>query len=537
MIQFADISRGFDPYRYGNPTARHIAVIVLEGLGIGDRTKGPGGTNEWQFTSHYFPVKYTTGALAESWELSPDGLNYTFHLRKGIRWQNKPPVNGREFVASDVKYVFDRRCGLGDFTKTGPSPYYYGGMESIKEVTTPDKYTVVLKCSKFEFSLAQQIMADYSGEMYPPECISLPKGLDDWRNLVGTGSFILTDYVPGSALTFKRNPDYWGYDEFHPENRLPYYDEYRDLIIPDASTRVAAIRAGRAETIGFDYVDWRTGESLKKINPELQLGNYDPGGGTGIFLQHDIKPFDDLRVRKALQMSLDLPAIAEIFGPGGRSDRYCSVLSTVYGPDLYTPYEELPKSVQENLTYNPEKAKQLLAEAGYPNGFKMETCVENLGDELELAQLAADYLGRIGIQAELQPKEPPLQDTLWKSATYRQTIVSTGCSANTMTWFPYYLGPTRCMRHNDQVAEDMWAKAKSTVDTTERNKLLKALNVYFLENVFYIGIVSNPPTYQVAQPWVRGWHGENTLKPHQPGSILIRLWLDLDMKEAITGRR
>ncbi len=532
---YADIMRGFDPYRYGSTSPRHFASLCLEGLGVGDVTKGPGGTNEYPFLTPQPPLRYTTGSLAESWEISPDGLTFTIPLRKGIRWQNKPPVNGRELVASDVKYCFDRLCGIGSgFTK--PSPYNSAGMEALKEITTPDKYTVVFRLKQFDFALLAVILTDFGKEIYAPECISLPGGLDDWRNVVGTGPFILTDYVPASSLTLKRNPDYWGYDEFYPANQLPYFNKFISLVVPDVSTKLAAMRVGRAESYGFEYPEWRVEEQMRKTNPQMQFSVYDASGGTALYLQLDVKPFDDLRVRKALQMSLDTPAINQIMGEG-RCERYLSILNKAYGPGLYTPFEELPKNIQEILTYNPEKAKQLLTEAGYPNGFKMEVVVGVGSKCVEPLLIAADYFGRIGVQLDVQVKDPAIEQTLWYSATYRHTLADTLGNFTAKTYFVNLFGSGKRMRHNDQVGEDMWNKAASTVDETERNKLLKALNLYTLENLYFIGVVNQVPLCAMMQPWVRGWHGENTLRRSQCGSVFMRLWLDLDMKEAMTGRR
>ncbi len=509
---------------------------VYEGLGIGDRAKGPGGTNEFKFTALQAPLKYTKGALAESWEMSPDGLTYTIHLRQGIRFQNKPPVNGREMVAADVKYCFDRLCGLGDFTKAGPSPYNYGGLESIKEVTTPDKNTVVFKCKEFYFALLPRILTEFATEIYPPECISLPKGLDDWRNVVGTGAFILRDYVTASSLTLKRNPDYWGYDELHPENQLPYFDVYKTLVVPDVSAQMAAMRSGQADATGYPYHDWYLEDQIRQTNPKMQFSTYDSGSGPCMYLQHDVKPLDDLRVRKALQMSLDRLAINEIFGPGGRCEPYISVINQGFGPELYTPFEELPKSIQEIRTYNPEKAKKLLAEAGYPNGFKMEVVSTKEPKNLEPLQTVADYWGRIGVKLDIQVRDTAIIDSYKKTAGQPMALADTIGASDAKTNFPKLFGPGKYMRHNDQHGEELYAKACSTVDQTERNKLFKELNYYVMENVYFIGIVKAPPYVSMVQPWIRGWYGECQLRRLTTPTVFVRCWLDQNMKQAMTGR-
>ena len=136
-------------------------------------------------------------------------------------------MNGRELVADDIVFSFQRMKGLGDFAEAGPAPYGQIANLPIESITAPDKYTVVFNLAKLDFNTLQMIYseASHGATINPPEVIQEHGHIQDWRNLVGTGPYELTDWVQGSSLTYAKNPNYWGYDEKSPENRLPYLDE------------------------------------------------------------------------------------------------------------------------------------------------------------------------------------------------------------------------------------------------------------------------------------------------------------------------
>ena len=144
--------------------------------------------DEFSFSTPYTPEFPFTGQLAESWDISPDGLTYTFHLRRGVHWHNKAPMNGRELTADDIVYNFHRMTGLGDFSGVGGN---YTIMKTLpwESITATDKYTVVMKLKE------QPPLNTLSGILgkqtwiYPPEVIKEHGDAKDWRNLVGTGPY------------------------------------------------------------------------------------------------------------------------------------------------------------------------------------------------------------------------------------------------------------------------------------------------------------------------------------------------------------
>ncbi len=154
-------------------------------------------------------------------------------------------------------------------------------------------------------------------------------------------------------------------------------------------------------------------------------------------------------------------------------------------------------------------------------------------------EMAADYWERnLNVDVDIQVKERAVWQTMMKSRTYKQAAINMAATGGPPR-FNFYMivGPIKWMRYDDPYPDDLYAKIQLTVDETERNKLWKELEYYTLENVFYIGIVSPPPFYRVAQPWLMGWHGEVYYRQFDQGNVNAHLWLDLDMKKAMTGRK
>ena len=159
-------------------------------------------------------------ALAASWEY-PDPNTYIFHIRQGVHWHNKAPMNGRELTAEDVVFNYHRLTGMGSgFSKPEGLSSTIVTLE-FESISASDEYTVVVKLTKPRIDALWWLVEDNFAWIAPPEVIKQHGDHSDWRNLVGTGPFELTDWVEGSSLTWTKNPDYWGTDEKYPQNRCP----------------------------------------------------------------------------------------------------------------------------------------------------------------------------------------------------------------------------------------------------------------------------------------------------------------------------
>src|SRR5215468_7461102 len=195
--------------------------------------------------------------LAERWE-APDDTTYIFHLRQGVRWHNKPPVNGRELVAEDVKFTFDRFL-------TEPGNPERQLLESVDRVAVVDRYTVQFLLKEPFVWLLNILASAICMWIIAPEVVEKYGDLKKVETAIGTGPFLLERYEPNVKIGFRRNPDY-----FRPG--LPYVDGVEWFVQEDESTGLAMYRAGQLDTGpgGNWTVRQQDLEALKKSHPHLR---------------------------------------------------------------------------------------------------------------------------------------------------------------------------------------------------------------------------------------------------------------------------
>ncbi len=362
----------------------------------------------FDYRTIYVPEFAIRGHLAESWE-QPDPLTVIVHIRPGVKWHDKAPMNGRELTADDIKYNFERILGLGDFTEAGPGAGLNLQTYNVESVEATDKYTVVFKLKSLILNALKNILTYHYTYILAPEVVEQYGDVRDWRNVVGTGPFELTDYVEGSSITFTKNPNYWGYDEKYPENRLPYVDELRALILKEKATILALIRSGKADYTGYagdsQLISVDQALSLQRTNPELNLWTYSTRGETAITFNVQKPPFNDIRVRHAIQMAIDLETINNTYYKG-YADWIPTGRAGTALKGYITPFEEWPEEIKQYYRYDPEGAEALLDEAGYPrgaDGVRFKTVYEHYEFfDFNYYQIAMEYIRAIGIGVEVQ---------------------------------------------------------------------------------------------------------------------------------------
>ena len=326
----------------------------------------------YPFTGGYMtPLYALRGALAESWE-QPDDTTIIINVRQGVQWHDKAPMNGREFVATDVEHSFQRYLGLGKFAGQDPSP---GGGELTsvpwESVEATDRYTVVFKLQEPRLRALNLILDWYQMLMQAPEVVDEHGGITDWRQGVGTGPYEMTDWVLGSSFEYTRNPNYWGFDEKWPENRLPYIEKIYGLVIVEHATRIAGLRAGTIDFIGHpgstQIFDINQSLSLQRTHPEINQYPWSQRSDNCAGINTTVPPFDDVRVRRAMQMALDLDTMNDSYykGLGGTTPR--GFVGRKF-PAYTTLYEDWSEELKGYYSYDPAGAEALLDEAGYPRG-------------------------------------------------------------------------------------------------------------------------------------------------------------------------
>ena len=501
----------------------------------------------FNFGISYVPPEVLVGSLAESWDISPDGLTYTFNIRKGVRWHDEEPVNGRELTAQDVEYNYHRYLGLGSgFTEGSPFIAQWEPLDDIgiESITATDKYTVVFKLAGPSLDALKVIVITNPAVINAPEVIKAyitteePDGhIPDYRALVGTGPFMLVESIEATSMTWTKNPNYWGYDEKYPENRLPYIDELRALVIPEETTRLAAMRSAKIDHMGYSTggkISVEVAEGLKRTNPELRLDQSSFGSDSSAAFNTRISPTNDIMVRHAMQMALDLETITNTYYKG-----FADATPQEYlGPGLLgyqNPFKTWPEELKGYYTYDPEGAEKLLDEAGYTrgaDGIRFRTAVEipqPTGRDSGFFEVAAPYWKEIGIDVEVKSIETPVWVAHIREATY-EGLTSWG----NMDW-----NPIGQLSHN--LSTSAWngpltqdlvydAMVQAVVDATtieEQQRLSREASMYITSNHWMLW-GPRASTFAVTQPWVTGFNGE---APFNGLNIYARLWIDSELKK------
>ncbi|OGO22379.1 MAG: hypothetical protein A2Z28_02400 [Chloroflexi bacterium RBG_16_51_9] len=530
---------GGEPTRWDGSAAHDQ---VEQGMWWGDWARGPAGgygTGEASWTGWPSNFDLMRGALAEStkWtidEAKNEGV-IVYQIRQGVHWGLNPKseasrlVNGREVTADDIVFQLKR-------ITTDPIAYLYSASPEIRQarVTKTGPWEVTLNVPlDATVTLVNRIGSGYNlrGKPVPPEIVQKYGSMDDWKNSVGPGPFMLTDYIPASSWILSRNPNYWDKDPVGPGkgNQLPYVDSVKFLILPDASTRLAALRTGKLDRM--DGVNWEDAPQMRRTNPEL-IERPGASGGGAFWMNTQKAPFNDLRVRKAALLATDLKTINDSLQGGlGQIRTYPWPYNKDYA-DLYLPDDRLTEAQKELYVYNPEKAKQLLKEAGFPSGFKVSAVITS-GD-VDFFSIIKDMWSKVSIDLTLDVKESASASALKADGNYD---VARG-GGNIISLF--YTPPTLTTQVksygnvNDPVLNQGFADVRKTIMTSGMKAgVLKAreLTPYIIDQVYGIPTPSAPSS-TFWWPWVKNYSGEATVG-YNADNYITWVWVDQDLKKAM----
>ena len=501
----------------------HDVGPYLETLFSGDLSKSVRNGGKFNYKPDaWLPTEAIRGELAETWEWTENPLSLVIHLRKGVMWPEKTGVMAsREFTADDVVFTFNRQNAS---PKRFPDYYDY-----ITNVEARDRHTVVFHMKEFNADWDYRFGWGYYSQIYPKELVDA--GIANWKNAVGTGPFQLTEYVQGNAHVYARNPIYWDREKIAGQDyKIPFIDRITYRVIKDEATQHAALRTGKLDIL--ETIRWQAVENLKKSAPQLKWARWLNYSGTYLAMRVDTKPFNDIRVRRALNMAVNKQEIVKEYY-GGNAELFAYPQHPDY-IGYFQPLAEMPDSVKELYEYNPDKAKKLLAEAGYPNGFTFKTQVCSCSpDNMDLLPLIAGYLEQIGVKIEIQPMEYgaflSAMTTQTNSAGY---FMSNGHTNPTTTirknfvpgqvWNP--------SQWNDPAFSARVAEMYRTRDEPTRQKMIKEMTVEMLDKAPYIWLPT-PYVYTAWWPWVKNYDGELRVGAVKPAPIYARLWIDQELKK------
>jgi peptide/nickel transport system substrate-binding protein len=541
----ADPQPLWDLYGLGTPAP---SQLTHQRVWDGDWTKGlAGGYGEklvsWGEGS-YLPY-LQTGFLAENvyWQTDPGGKTVTTYItvREGIHWALDPKnefsrlVNGREVTTDDIAWNLTERTNNPEAMNYQFFPQQHG-IQAVK--VGPQEITVTHPIGIH----LEGIMRLLNTVMIPPEIYKKygRESCVNWKYDIGTGPFILTDVVPANSATLDRNSSYWMKDPIGPGqgNQLPYLDRVKYVVISDLSTRQAALRAGKVDQMGgFNGFNLEDKNIMTKQVPELKVAQRGGGLVSPLFMRTDKAPFNDIRVRRALMMATDFSTINETLYAGlGDLVSWPYRYNEAYA-DLYLGLDdpEMPASVKELYTYNPEKAKTLLTEAGYPTGFKTKlSLTQDLADYYSIVK---DMWSKVGIDIELTIIESGgALIGVAASQTY-ETIAIFFSPVFTFPEQAQYTTGTGWLNASlisDPYIDEKAAEIKETAmsDFRPAMKQEKELLKYVLDKAYCIPTPAYP-IYTLWWPWVKNYTGETSVG-YAPGDSWVQwVWYDKDLKKSM----
>jgi len=449
--------------------------------------------------------------LAEHWE-QLDDTTYVFYLRHGVKWHNKPPLNGRELVADDVKFTYDR------FMTERGNPLRFT-LESVDRIEVVDRYTVKFILKEPFVWLVNVLANPYSTWIIAPEVVQQFGDLKKSESVIGTGPFLLDHYEPNVKTVFKRNPDYFLKDQ-------PYVDGVEWLVLDDPSTGLAMYRAGQidcgpAPNWGVRQQDL---EALQKSHPRLVYQDFLSNVTSSvIYLRNDMPPFNDVRVRRAISMAIDRQGIIEGVYMRGEPTPAIARGATEWS----LPIDQLGEGARY-YQYDPKEAKRLLVEAGFPKGFKTSISTTNgYGPDLpDAVQLVQRYLKDVGIEAEMKLQEYGA----YMATTFLGKYEGMAMGPLSITWEPdsvlygmYAPDQPRNSGHvNDPTLTAMLKEQRRTQDLEARKKLIFDIQRHVAAQQYYVYTNSNMVT-GTWQPYVKNYAPNPTF---DYGGRAAALWLE-----------
>jgi peptide/nickel transport system substrate-binding protein len=526
-------ARGYDPISWNVADWNWLQTwptgFVMEGLIAGDIDKyGPRGSSQYDF-SNWDGATYDLlkGKLVDSWKFN-DPLTLEFHVRQGVMWQNNPRImkQPRALTADDIVFCLNR---LVNEPKLRSRFDFW-----VDSISAPAKDKVILKFKKYYADWPSVLGYYHFTQIYAPESAAPGVDASDYRNQVGTGPFIIDKYIPGSIRVYKRNPNYWGTTVINGKTyKLPFIDELRVPVMPDESTRIAALRTGKIDI--NTEVSWRDRTSLIKTNPDLTMTRCLTTSPNAYAMRMDKKPFNDIKVRWAMNLAVDKKAMLNSL-LGGDGELLNMPVFKAWKA-AYTPLNQLPPETQELLTYNPEKAKMLLKEAGYPNGFKTNMLLGSLDMATGYPEMVVDYLKRVGIDCQLKVVDEATRLSMYYGKSWDQIAVGVlGASTPAMLLRKYYssetakVNSTSLSMMSDEKFDSLLDKASASRDPKEQMRLAKEANLRLLELVPDI-ILPQGYIYQTRWPWVKNYYGEISSSTTNMSDIVARMWIDQKLKK------
>ena len=413
------------------------------------------------------------GDVATEWKVTPDGLTYTFKIRRDIKFHD-----GSLLTAADVKASYDKIVNPPKETRSVRKAHY----NAVKAIESPDASTVIFRLKHPSASFLPNLASPWN-VIFPKKY--LDKDINYFRtNVVGSGPFKFKNYTRGATFEGERNPDYF-------VKGRPYLDGYKFFISPDTSVRAAAVRSGRVHIEFRGLPNSEVDAITKQLGDKVKVQEAPTPGWWAISMNNRIKPFTDVRVRKALTLAIDRYTMSKVLFPLTGLKGVGALVRP--GTEWAMSPAELEKfpGFGRDMEKNRAEAKKLLAEAGYPNGLQL--VMKNRNVKLPYQDFAVFHIQewkKIGVEVTNRPLETATWFADGRDTGDFELMVDPHVdfmdepdlslvdfiSGNSANWG----------RISDPQIDDLFERQARALDKAERKKLVNQLEKVVLEKAYYL---------------------------------------------------
>lgn len=452
-----------------------------------------------------FTVGKWVPGLAEKWQMSPDGLTWTFDIRQGVKFHDGTPL-----TVDDIVFNLKRLTNPPKDVRSQLSYLLKPLVKSIDKSGNQVKMTL-----NQPFAIMLEVVGHAFSPIYSQKY--LEKNLDMKTTALGTGPFKFKSYTPGVSLEGVKNPDFW-------VKGRPYLDGYRFLILKDAATRMSAFRTGKMNSTGKGTSAMMPleMEQTKKENPEVKFLLAGTLLGPWFSMNTKKAPLTDVRIRKAINLVVDRQAAIKVLGQG------YGVIGKVFPVEPWgIPMDEMLKmpGYRQPKDADIAEAKKLMQEAGYPDGFEMTILARQMWQSKDSAVFMTNQLGLLGIKAKVSAMEDAIfWDTGRMGAQDAMVYTPTWIFGFDPHWEGRFWGPGGTVNYSgnedDKDLVSLWDEQIKTVDQDKRKTLIRKVEEHLYETAPGVSILWLQ-SYVGVRPEVRNFVYANEYL----GNSLEEIWL------------
>jgi peptide/nickel transport system substrate-binding protein len=409
------------------------------------------------------------GDLAESWTISEDALTYTFTIRKGVKFHDGSPL-----TAKDVKASYDKIV----FPPPGVVSERQGQYTAVEAVEAPDDDTVRFRLKWPSASMLSGLASPWNF-IYKADLLA--KDMHWYENhLMGSGPFVFVDHVRGSHLVGQKNPDYW-------DKGKPYLDGYRAIFITDTAARVAAIRGERVHIEFRGFSPKQRDDLVKALGPKITVQESPWDCALLVAMNHEKRPFDDQRVRRALTLALDREEGARVLAPIATVKEVAGV--QVPGTPFATPPEDLAQlaGYWKDAGASRQEARRLLKEAGAEG---LSFTFKNRGIPMPYEPVGIwliDQWRKIGLNVTQEVIEPAAFFKVLRNGEH-EVAMDFQCGyivdpdLDLYKFLSVDKNPSNYGRYIDRTLDELYEKQSRATDPEERKRYIRQFETRLLDN-------------------------------------------------------